>query len=121
MSHPSGVGEAARRQGGVRTAFGSFGRGNARLATVGNAIEGRHVTAHFTENTNGTKASSEASEAIRVARPQTKRRTAQRISREGAFGAHLFSDGSTTTIRLRKEGPGPWRASRRRGVGAARA
>ena len=61
----------------------------------------------------------EASEAICVARPQTKRRTAQRPSREGAFGAPLFSDVSTTFVRLRKERPGPWRAPRRRGVGAA--
>ena len=54
-SHSLGGGEAARRRGGVRTAFGSFGRGNARLATLGNAIEGRNVTAHFTVNINGTK------------------------------------------------------------------
>ena len=63
----------------------------------------------------------EASEVIHVARPQTKRRTAQRPSREGAFGAHLFSDVSTTVSGLRKERPEPWRAPRRRGVGAARA
>ena len=39
----------------MRTAFGSFGRGKARLAMLGNTIEGRNVTAHFTVNTNGTK------------------------------------------------------------------
>ena len=35
--------EAVRRRGRVRTAFGSFGRGNARLATLGNVIASRNV------------------------------------------------------------------------------
>ena len=47
----------------------------------------------------------EANEAVRVARPQTKRRTAQRPSREGAFGAPLFNHVSTTVVRLREERP----------------
>ena len=39
----------------MRAAFGSFRRGNARLATLGNAIEGRNVTAQFTVFTVSTK------------------------------------------------------------------
>ena len=113
----------------MRAAFGSFRRGNARLATLGNAIEGRNVAVRFTVFTAPTVQIHpsggrhvplrEASEATRVARPQTKRRTAQRPSREGAFGTPLFSVVSTTLLKLREERAGPWRAPRRRGVGAA--
>ena len=67
----------------MRAAFGS-GRGNARLATLGNAIKGRNVTAHSTVNTNSTKAlfawqelaATRSSEAMHDARSNMKRRTA---------------------------------------------
>ena len=112
----------------MRTASGSFGQGNARLATLGNAIASRNVCTlpnkHQRYNSTlrvGRHAPlREASEAIRVARPQTKPRTAQRPSREGAFGAPLFSNVSATVVRFRMERSRPWRAPRRRGVGASR-
>ena len=101
----------------MRVAFGSFGRGNARLAALGNAIEGRNVTAHskhqrYKSHPLGGRhvPLRKASEANHVARPQTKRPTTQRPSHEGAFGAHLISDVSTTAVRLREERRGAARA-----------